>query len=249
MKILLMGDNCIDEYYYGEVKRISPEAPIPIFDFVRKEERNGMGTNVMNNLEKLGCQVTFLTTGRSRKTRLIDIKTKQHVVRIDDDPERETIQIPDKSFLDMFDCIVISDYNKGSIGYSIKELSKYFNGPIFMDTKKTQLDEFSDFFIKINDNEYDSCRSTNLDKTIITIGDKGAVFKDKLYPAFQVEVFDVCGAGDTFLSALAYKYTETNDMDKSIEFANAAASITVKHLGVYAPALEEIEEVLKSKDE
>lgn len=51
---------------------------------------------------------------------------------------------------------------------------------------------------------------------------------------------DVTGAGDTFLSALTYMYLQTKDMLQSIEFANKAASITVQHVGVYAPELKDI---------
>jgi D-beta-D-heptose 7-phosphate kinase/D-beta-D-heptose 1-phosphate adenosyltransferase len=56
-----------------------------------------------------------------------------------------------------------------------------------------------------------------------------------------VEAFDVCGAGDTFLSALAYNYVLTGDILKAIEFATKAASVTIQHVGVYSPTLLEIE--------
>ena len=52
-QILLIGDSCIDEYQYGTVDRISPEAPVPIFKYIRSEEKPGMVFNVRNNLEKL----------------------------------------------------------------------------------------------------------------------------------------------------------------------------------------------------
>jgi D-beta-D-heptose 7-phosphate kinase/D-beta-D-heptose 1-phosphate adenosyltransferase len=50
MKILLVGDSCYDIYHYGEVKRISPEAPIPIFDLKYSEKKYGMASNVYENL-------------------------------------------------------------------------------------------------------------------------------------------------------------------------------------------------------
>ena len=53
-------------------------------------------------------------------------------------------------------------------------------------------------------------------------------------------MFDVCGAGDTFLSALTYQYLQSHDVTNSIEFAIKASSITVAHNGNYAPTLEEI---------
>jgi D-beta-D-heptose 7-phosphate kinase/D-beta-D-heptose 1-phosphate adenosyltransferase len=65
-------------------------------------------------------------------------------------------------------------------------------------------------------------------------------FRDRLFPVPDTEVVDVCGAGDTFLSALCFNYLKTSDLVQSIRFAISAASVTVKHRGVYAPSLSEI---------
>jgi sugar/nucleoside kinase (ribokinase family) len=56
----------------------------------------------------------------------------------------------------------------------------------------------------------------------------------------EIAVTDVCGAGDTFLAALCYEYLKSNNMDLAIEFAIRASAVTVQHIGVYAPTLEEI---------
>ena len=60
------------------------------------------------------------------------------------------------------------------------------------------------------------------------------------YPP-KVNVHDVCGAGDTFLAALCYGYTIYQCIPDAIEFAMKAAAESVKHFGVYAPTLKEIE--------
>jgi sugar/nucleoside kinase (ribokinase family) len=76
---------------------------------------------------------------------------------------------------------------------------------------------------------------------IVTHGDNGAEWNGWVFPAEIVgDVTDVCGAGDTFLAALAYKFLETKDMRQAVIFANKAASITVQHIGVYAPRLDKI---------
>jgi sugar/nucleoside kinase (ribokinase family) len=63
-----------------------------------------------------------------------------------------------------------------------------------------------------------------------------------LFPAPEIEVSDVTGAGDTFLSALCYQYLcNQGNMQLAIEFAIRASSVTVQHVGVYAPTLEEIQ--------
>ena len=51
VKILVIGELCIDEFIYGEVKRLSPEAPVPVFNPVEKTSNRGMAGNVVSNLE------------------------------------------------------------------------------------------------------------------------------------------------------------------------------------------------------
>lgn len=58
-KVLVVGDVMLDKYYFGEVKRISPEAPVPITRVLREKETLGGAANVAHNLALLGCQ-TYL---------------------------------------------------------------------------------------------------------------------------------------------------------------------------------------------
>jgi len=244
-KILLIGDDCMDVYQYGTVDRISPEAPVPVFKYSHKRETGGMARNVKANLEELGCSVSYLCGTTSVKTRLIDIRSKQQIVRIDNDNRSQPLLFPDiEHDLKDFDAIVISDYDKGYVSYDlIRILTEEFIGPIFVDTKKTDLLQLETCIIKINAQEYDRITSFPSEYTeiIVTQGDKGATWKNKKFPAETVEVADVCGAGDTFLAALCYQYLVSSmDMEQAITFAIKASSVTVQHLGVYAPTLEEI---------
>jgi D-beta-D-heptose 7-phosphate kinase/D-beta-D-heptose 1-phosphate adenosyltransferase len=242
-KILLIGDNGVDQYQYGTVDRISPEAPVPILDYTHTITKPGMGANVKDNLEKLGVQVEFIHGLKtSVKTRIIDSKTKHHLLRIDQDTPSRPVKI-DYTNINQYDAIVVSDYNKGSITYdTVENLRQRYFGPIFIDTKKTDLYKFEGCYVKINQKEFDAAKTYPSD-LIVTKGNKGAIYKDKLIPALNIEAFDVCGAGDTFLSALAYQYCKTKDIIKSIEFAIKASSVTIQHIGVYSPTLEEIEEI------
>ena len=54
-KVLIIGDVMLDKYYFGEVHRISPEAPVPITRVVRETETLGGAGNVAHNLALLGC--------------------------------------------------------------------------------------------------------------------------------------------------------------------------------------------------
>ena len=56
-RILLMGDMMLDEYIYGDIERISPEAPVPILKVVRREDRLGGTGNVGLALNALGAKV------------------------------------------------------------------------------------------------------------------------------------------------------------------------------------------------
>jgi len=242
-KILLIGDACEDTYTYGNVTRMSPEAPVPVFQPRYKIVKEGMASNVCENLKKLGCEVNYLRGKESKKERLIDERSKQHLVRIDrdvtSDPIRFETEIPP-----VYDAIVISDYNKGTVDYELViNLIKTVTVPIYIDTKKTDLAQFNGCYIKINKAEHK--RATSLPKSdtlIVTYGGDGAVWNGWVFPAEIVgDVTDLCGAGDTFLAALVYKHLETGDMATAIKFANRASGVTVKHVGVYAPRLEEIE--------
>ncbi len=239
-KILLLGDDCTDIYKYGSVDRISPEAPVPVFIPKYDIVKDGMAGNVRKNLEALGCQVNYLFGKTSTKTRLIDTRSKQQIVRIDNDIISDPITI-DSELPTVYDAIVISDYNKGTVSYElIEELRKEFSGPIFVDTKKTDLARLEGCFIKINELENSRATSFPTAGLIVTYGDRGVVYDEFAFGARNVEVADVCGAGDTFLAAVCYQYLNTVNMHLAISFAINASAVTVQHLGNYAPTLEEI---------
>ena len=241
-KILLIGDACEDIYTYGYVNRISPEAPVPIFEPHYTIYRDGMAGNVRKNLEALGCEVDFVRGKTSRKKRLIDERTKQQLLRLDEDAVSEPVTF-ETAIPPIYDAIVISDYNKGTVSYElIEELVDEVDVPIFVDTKKTNLARLAGCYVKIN--ALEKSRATSFpdpEHLIVTHGSNGAFWNGWVYPAeIAGNVVDVCGAGDTFLAALAYKFLVTNSMPTAVKFANQAAAVTVQHVGVYAPRLEEI---------
>jgi len=60
-RVLVVGDAMLDRYWFGEVERISPEAPVPIVKIDHEEERAGGAANVARNAAALGAQVTLLS--------------------------------------------------------------------------------------------------------------------------------------------------------------------------------------------
>jgi rfaE bifunctional protein kinase chain/domain len=60
-RVLVVGDVMLDRYWFGEVERISPEAPVPVLLVKREQERLGGAANVALNVKTLGGQVTLLS--------------------------------------------------------------------------------------------------------------------------------------------------------------------------------------------
>ncbi|MEK6554613.1 MAG: D-glycero-beta-D-manno-heptose-7-phosphate kinase, partial [Bdellovibrionota bacterium] len=52
--ILVVGDVGLDEYLWGEVRRISPEAPVPVVEVSKQDYRVGLAANVAQNVSSLG---------------------------------------------------------------------------------------------------------------------------------------------------------------------------------------------------
>ncbi len=60
-RVLVVGDVMLDRYWFGDVERISPEAPVPVVRIARSEERPGGAANVARNVAALGGRATLLS--------------------------------------------------------------------------------------------------------------------------------------------------------------------------------------------
>jgi rfaE bifunctional protein kinase chain/domain len=60
-RVLVVGDVMLDRYWFGDVNRISPEAPVPVVLVRKAEERPGGAANVARNIDALGGQATLLS--------------------------------------------------------------------------------------------------------------------------------------------------------------------------------------------
>jgi rfaE bifunctional protein kinase chain/domain len=60
-RVLVVGDVMLDRYWFGDVDRISPEAPVPVVRIARTEERPGGAANVARNVAALGARTTLLS--------------------------------------------------------------------------------------------------------------------------------------------------------------------------------------------
>jgi len=143
MRILVIGDIMLDEWVYGDVDRLSPEAPIPILDAKKSIVSLGGAGNVLVNLNALGikpifiggisqtndghiiekmaneiCESTyFFEIPQSFKKQRI-CGNQQQIVRIDTGKGRDITGIEIENILDKIgdvDIVLVADYGKGAV--------------------------------------------------------------------------------------------------------------------------------------
>jgi len=265
MNVLVIGDSCEDIFIYGDIERISPEAPVPVFKPTHTETNGGMAKNVANNVEALDMHIHTVTNKNSiTKIRYVENRSGQMVLRVDEHDYCDRI---DKSLLegltknrfkrppfgfdkqreDHYDAIIISDYCKGFLEEDDIQFICENNENVFVDTKKKlgKWVEFADI-IKINELEYKKNHELLSDdgfkeKLIVTLGSKGCRYKDKVFNVKEVPVKDVSGAGDTFIAGLVRGYLDTNNIESAIEFAQKCTTHVVQKHGVATVTLKEIQ--------
>lgn len=239
--ILVLGDGCTDEYVYGNCSRLNPEAPVPVMKYTNTIRKGGMAWNVYNNLKAFNLNVDILTNKEEiLKTRYVDEKSNQQILRVDSESEVE----PFTGKIDKaYDVIVISDYDKGFLTKeTLFDIVLTAKCPVFIDSKKTELPKYN-CIIKLNEPEYQKLESDN-HNLIVTRGGEGAEFAGQIFPAEKVKVYDVVGAGDTFLAALVYFYLLHGRIEEAIPHANKAAGIAVQNIGTYVLTKEDVDLLL-----
>ena len=318
VRVLVVGDVLLDRFQYGKVARISPEAPVPVFQPARTLEMPGGAGNTAVNLSSLGCKVHLIArTGTDKmsnrlfnifkegevfvqffhqegcctavKTRLI--AGNNHILRID---EEQIVELDHKlsgmvgdaiSYeLRDSDIVVISDYGKGLLtpdltARIISECCKV-GVPVVVDPKgrdyskyagatlvKPNLKEFSEvtgrpFDPKSGDFSTDLIRSAKdffskcrIGGLLITLGEHGMLYvpSEKPFvgaihlPTRAKEVFDVSGAGDTSIAALAAALGAGATMEDAMQVANAAAGVVVGKLGTATVTVSELRSALSDR--
>ncbi len=78
-KVVVLGDLMLDEYIWGHVKRISPEAPVPVVEVQTESTRLGGAANVALNLLAMGAQPLLVgVIGKDRVGRRLVAEAKRH---------------------------------------------------------------------------------------------------------------------------------------------------------------------------
>lgn len=152
-RILIFGDIILDRYIFGQVSRISPEAPVPVVKITKEEYRPGGAGNVAANIDKLGAQGilmgvcgddgyfrelvklkesnNFVINSEINKTLLKTrvISQRQQIVRIDREERFNIVPKIEEEFVNRIkklniDAIIISDYAKGTLTKVLMEALK-----------------------------------------------------------------------------------------------------------------------------
>jgi bifunctional ADP-heptose synthase (sugar kinase/adenylyltransferase) len=249
MKVLVIGEKCFDIFVYGDVNRLSPEAPIPVLIPKNIVTGDGMGKNVVNNLIALSkdddYEIGFIHQEKAiAKTRFVEEKSNYPFLRVDEGEDNiDRIEFTDEIVeeISSMDAVIVSDYDKGFLKHEdLLRISEYAKFCVLDTKKKLSEDIIRTYdFVKLNESEFKNNYTENeelLEKIIVTLGQKGARHKNTAYPPYSPkETVDVSGAGDTFIAAFTKKYLEVKDAGIAITFANKMAGIVVQKRGVVIP--------------
>jgi D-beta-D-heptose 7-phosphate kinase/D-beta-D-heptose 1-phosphate adenosyltransferase len=239
MKFLVIGDSCTDIFVYGECNRLCPEAPVPVFNPQHSTSNAGMAGNVAANIRALGRRCDLITNiNQPKKTRYVDNKTNQMIVRVDEnDTINESFNIDNIDIIDQYDAIIISEYDKGFLTpRHVTDICDSHDN-VFIDSKKIDLSHVNDCrYLKINEYEFERAKhsiSIEPTKLIVTRGGSGCEHNGTVYPPRKVrEVRDVSGAGDTFMAALVIGVTSGKSISVAIDWAQQCAADVIRKRGV-----------------
>jgi rfaE bifunctional protein kinase chain/domain len=143
--VLVVGDVMLDRYWFGEVGRISPEAPVPVVKIDRVEERPGGAANVARNAAALQAEVSLLSVvGRDEAgaIKLRVIGRQQQLVRVDFEtpPSHEALVSKLRDFRRMLartSAVILSDYGKGGLTHiaDMIRMARTAGKPVLVDPK------------------------------------------------------------------------------------------------------------------
>lgn len=198
----------------------------------------------------------------------IDIEDKHSILQVEEIELLEKIKINIKKF----DCIILSDYSKGLLTDNlISELiiiSNFHNIKVLIDPKLPPFKKYlGSYLIKPNrkeakmetgieinslDSFYSSAKAiqkaTLCEVVVITLSEDGVGYLNKesykILPTKAREIYDVTGAGDTFIATLAYCISIGKSLIESCEIANYASGVVVGKQGCLPIEFEEIEFLL-----
>ncbi|MBF6616156.1 D-glycero-beta-D-manno-heptose-7-phosphate kinase [Pollutimonas thiosulfatoxidans] len=288
VKVLVVGDIMLDRYWFGEVERISPEAPVPVVRVARREDRLGGAANVARNIVALGAQASLLGVVGSDEpgTRVRELAREaginsclvadpetpttlkmrvmgrqQQLLRVDFEETPglaclDKLEAQARQLMAEHDMLVLSDYAKGALAQVdvLISAARVAGVPVLVDPKGQSYQryrgatmitpnraEMQDAVGRWSDEDDLQQRAQKLRKELeleallVTRSEQGmTLFSERgreHTDAYTHEVFDVSGAGDTVLAALAVTRAAGLDWYDAVLWANRAGGVVVGKLG------------------
>jgi D-beta-D-heptose 7-phosphate kinase/D-beta-D-heptose 1-phosphate adenosyltransferase len=304
VRLLVVGDVMLDEYLWGDVERVSPEAPVPVVHVRRESRALGGAGNVVRNVVAMGahCQFCAVVGDDAAGDRIVDLlkelgvdaggvvrdasrpttrKTRvearsQQLLRYDRETDaaiggaaaRRLVAAIDAA-LERADGLVFEDYAKGVLAPAVvrqvlrrcrarelfvavdpKDAVTPYRGASLVKPNLRELEQLTGVRVR---GPADLARAAaKLQRqlggadVIVTRGAQGmSIFqagqppRDVASAAF--EVFDVQGAGDTAIAALALAVLAGGSLAEAAAIANAAAGVVVGKVGTATATPAEIE--------
>ncbi len=301
-RVLVVGDVMLDRYIWGDVERISPEAPVPIVRAIHQNERPGGAANVAMNIAGLGAQAAVFgfcgedadraalekclreagveprmtaVAGHPTIAKLRVLGGKQQMLRLD---MEQTDGYPAEAYIALVagleaalssaDVVVLSDYAKGvlteEVCRGVIEAARRRGVPVLVDPKQRSFERYRgatticpnlgelSAAVGVPVRELDALLTAGqrlavelgLECLTATLSEKGiAVLREHsklIAPAAARQVFDVSGAGDTVIAALALAVANGLEMETAVQLANVAAGIVVGKVGTVPVTRDEL---------
>jgi D-beta-D-heptose 7-phosphate kinase/D-beta-D-heptose 1-phosphate adenosyltransferase len=311
-RLVVLGDLMLDEFIWGEVRRISPEAPVPVIEVRRETWHPGGAGNVAVNLTELGARAVpiglvgndqaaarlrdqFIARGietaglicdRSRPTTLKTriVAHSQQMVRADRESRAPAAAEIEAAIIACFneqlataEAVIVSDYDKGLLTprvlQAVLSAAHAQRKPVCLDPKIRNFAHYRPVTV-ITPNQSEAERASGIEITdeasliaaarriremiecpyaLITRGEHGMSLlgeNDELthIPTVAREVYDVTGAGDTVIAALALALAAGARADEAAVIANHAAGIVVGKVGTAAVSRAELAATLQAYD-
>jgi rfaE bifunctional protein kinase chain/domain len=307
-EVMIIGDVGLDEYVLGQVRRISPEAPVPVVEVDSEEARLGLAANVAQNIASLGGVPRLLavvgqdgtadqlrnllaksgvspehlvvdsTRPTTRKLRVM--VQNHHIVRVDYEHKKfvsasveAEILARAKELIKQVSAVIIQDYAKGVISErlvaEVVALAKANGKKILADPNRTTpletyrgVDLMTPNFdealaltkLPVDDLRKDArivakagqrlMEVVGSKQMVVTLGKDGMrIFEEGEshdFPTNAKQVFDVTGAGDTVIAALALAWGSGFSLDQSCALANFAAGVVVGKVGCVPCTVEDL---------
>jgi rfaE bifunctional protein kinase chain/domain len=303
LRLLVIGDAMLDEYLWGDVERVNPEAPVPVVHVQHHSVALGGAANVVRNVMAMGAEGVLcgvIGTDESGD-RLIDLMKDlgadpSGLVRVEDRPTTRKTRVEARSqqllrfdhetdeplsqavvrelgrrvdaAIPRVDGVVLEDYGKGVLSANAARRWMRSCGAagleIAVDPKRHLGSYRGASVVKPNLREVESLTGVRIrsredlvravarlrkqlggSAVVVTRGAEGMmVFEDEPegveVPVARSEVFDLQGAGDTSIAALALARLAGASLLEAVVVANAAAAVVVAKVGTASASPDEI---------